>query len=182
LSASSWAPLERACLEPLSAGGAAARAVLDAARQESLELAALGTALDEQQRQYEISRGQIAAVYQVAPSAGIAAVVGARWAFEHLLAPQAAEAFAFNPDFLPVGGALVVLLWSCNALLFSIVFFEWRWRMLTRALDIALNTLWFAALTWLTLGPCIYLSDTTDQGAKGWLSLVAALVLIDVGV
>jgi hypothetical protein len=71
--ASSWAPLERACLEPLSAGGAAARAVLDAARQESLELAALGTALDEQQRQYEISRGQIAAVYQVAPSAGTAA-------------------------------------------------------------------------------------------------------------
>ena len=70
--ASSWAPLERACLEPLSAGGAAARAVLDAARRESLELEALGTALDEQQRQYEISRGQITAVYQVAPSAGTA--------------------------------------------------------------------------------------------------------------
>lgn len=117
-----------------------------------------------------------------AASTGIAAVVGARWAFEHLLAPQVADAFAFNPGFLPVGGALVVLLWSCNALLFAIVIFEGRWRMLTRALDIALNTLWVAALTWLTLGPRIYLSDTTDQGAKGWLSLVAALVLIDVGV
>jgi hypothetical protein len=122
------------------------------------------------------------AVGGAAASVGIAAAVGARWAFEHLLAPRVAEAFAFDPDFLSVGGALVVLLWSCNALLFAIVFFEGRWRMLTRALDIALNTMWLAALIWLTLGPRIYLSDTTDQGAKGWLSLVAALVLIDVGV
>jgi hypothetical protein len=122
------------------------------------------------------------AVGGIAAGLGIAAVVGARWAFEHWLSPQVADAFAFDQDFLPVGGALVVLLWSGNAALFAIVFLEGRWRALTRKLDMALGALWFMALTWLTLGPRIYLSDTTDQAAKGWLSLVALLVLIDVGI
>jgi len=122
------------------------------------------------------------AVGGIAAGLGIAAVVGARWAFEHWLSPQVADAFAFDPDFLPVGGALVVLLWSGNAALFAIVFLEGRWRALTRKLDMALGALWFMALTWLTLGPRIYLSDTTDQAAKGWLSLVALLVLFDVGI
>jgi hypothetical protein len=121
------------------------------------------------------------AVGGVAAAVGIAAVVGARWAFEHWLSRQVADAFTFDPAFLPVGGALVVLLWSGNAALFAIVFIEGRWRALTRKLDMALGSLWFMALTWLTLGPRIYLSDTTDQAAKGWLSLVSLLVLIDVG-
>lgn len=116
-----------------------------------------------------------------AAAIGIATVVGARWIFEHWLPPQVSDAFAFDHDFLPIGGAMVVLLWSFNALLFAIVFFEGRWRGFTRRLELALATAWFAALTWLTIGPRIYLSPSTDEAAKGWLALVALLVLLDLG-
>ena len=73
-------------------------------------------------------------------------------------------------------------MWSLTALALAIVFFEGRWRPLTRNLDFVLSTMWFAALTWLVVGPRIYLSPATDESAKGWIALVALLVLIDLGV
>jgi hypothetical protein len=118
----------------------------------------------------------------VAAALGIAAVTGAQWAFEQFLPPQVGEAFAFDPDFLPVGGAVVVAMWSFTALQSAIVFFEGRWRPLTRNIDLAMSALWFAALTWLVLGPRIYLKPVTDEGAKGWISLVALFVLIDLSI
>jgi hypothetical protein len=118
----------------------------------------------------------------MAAALGVAAVTSARWAFEQFLPPQVGAAFAFDPDFLPVGGAMVVAMWSFTALEFAIVFFEGRWRPLTRSLDLLLGTMWFAALMWLAVGPRIYLSPATDEGAKGWISLVALFVLIGLGV
>ncbi len=122
------------------------------------------------------------AIGGVAAALGIAAVTGAQWAFEQFLPPQVGAAFAFDPDFLPVGGAMVVAMWSVTALTCAIVFFEGRWRPLTRDIDIALSALWFAALTWLAVGPRIYLSPIADEAAKGWISLVALFVLIDLGI
>ncbi|MEQ1755486.1 MAG: hypothetical protein ABL973_15290 [Micropepsaceae bacterium] len=119
------------------------------------------------------------AIGGVAAALGVAAVTGAQWAFEQFLPPQVGEAFAFDPDFLLLGGAVVVAMWSFTALSCAIVFFEGRWRPLTRNVDLALSTMWFVALTWLVVGPRIYLSPVTDEGAKGWISLVALFVLID---
>ena len=118
----------------------------------------------------------------VAAALGIAAVTSARWVFEQFLPPQVGVAFAFDPDIITVGGAMVVAMWSLTALALAIVFFEGRWRPLTRNLDFVLSTMWFAALTWLVVGPRIYLSPATDESAKGWIALVALLVLIDLGV
>lgn len=122
------------------------------------------------------------AIGGVAAALGIAAVTSAEWAFAQFLPPQVGEAFAFDPDFLPVGGAMVVVMWSLTALQSSIVFFEGRWRPLTRNIDLAMSALWFLSLTWLVLGPRIYLKPVTDEGAKGWISLVALFVLIDLGI
>ncbi len=122
------------------------------------------------------------AIGGVAAALGIAAVTSAEWAFAQFLPPQVGEAFAFDPDFLPVGGAMVVMMWSLTALQSAIVFFEGRWRALTRNIDLAMSALWFVALTWLVLGPRIYLKPVTDEGAKGWISLVALFVLIDLGI
>ena len=110
-----------------------------------------------------------------------AAIAGAPWIAENFL-PPAAPSFQFDADFLAVGGAAVALMWTLNFLLGGIVLFEGRWRPLTRKFDLALSTLWAGTLIWLALGPRIFLSATTDQAAKGWLSLVALLVLIDLGV
>ena len=122
------------------------------------------------------------ALYAALAACGVAAVVGAPWAFEHLLPQAAAAALAFNPDFLAVGGALVVLLWAANAVLAGVVFFDGRWRPLTRRLDFGLQAAWVAVLGWFIAGPAIFLNPPTDQTTKGILALVIAIVLIDVGV
>jgi hypothetical protein len=119
------------------------------------------------------------AIGGVAATAGIAMVTSAEWLFTQFLSPQAGEAFAFDPDFLPVGGAVVVALWSCTALGSAIVFVEGRWRPLTRNIGLALDTMWFLALTWLATGPRIYLKPVTDEAAKGSISLLALVVLLD---
>lgn len=121
------------------------------------------------------------AIGGVAAALGIAAVTSAEWAFAQFLPPQVGEAFAFDPDFLPVGGAMVVAMWSLTALESSIVFFEGRWRPLTRNIDLAMSALWFLSLTWLAVGPRIYLKAVTDEAAKGWISLIALFVLIELG-
>ena len=118
----------------------------------------------------------------IASAIGIAIVTNASWIFGQLLSPPVATAFAFSPDFLPVGGAMVLLLWSLSACTYAIVFFEGRWRELTRRIELALTIVWFAGMTWLTLGPAIYVSPVTDEAAKGWLSLIALFILIDLGV
>jgi hypothetical protein len=118
----------------------------------------------------------------IAAAIGIAILVNASWIFGQLLSPPVAKVFTFNPDFLPVGGAMVVLLWSLSACTYAIVFFEGRWRELTRRIELALCVAWFAGLTWLSLGPTIYVSPVTDEATKGWLSLIALFVLIDLGV
>lgn len=118
----------------------------------------------------------------IAAALGIVMVTSAQWVFEQFLPPQVGAAFAFDPDFLPVGGAVVVAMWSFTALQCAIVFFEGRWRPLTRNIDLALSAMWFAALTWLAAGPRIYLKPVTDEAAKGWISLIALFVLIDIGV
>lgn len=115
----------------------------------------------------------------VAATVGIAMVTSAERVFTRFLSPQAGEAFAFDPDFLSVGGAMVVALWSLTALGSAIVFVEGRWRPLTRNIGLALSTMWFAVLTWLVIGPQIYLKPVTDEAAKGWLSLIALFVLLD---
>jgi len=122
------------------------------------------------------------ALYAALAACGVAAVVGAPWGFEHLLPQAAATALAFNPDFLVIGGALVVLLWATNAVLASIVFFDGRWRPLTRRFDLALQAAWIALLTWFVIGPAIFVNARTDQTTKDILGLLLVIVLIDAGV
>lgn len=109
---------------------------------------------------------------------GIAIVFSAPWSLPNLLPPAAAEAFRFNPDFLPVGAVLVGVLYLLNAILFVVVFSDGRWRDVTRHLDLALTAVWGAALLWLVLGPRIFLSATTDQATKDWIGVVMLIVIV----
>ncbi len=119
------------------------------------------------------------AIGGIAAALGIATITGAEWAFTQFLSPAAGAAFEFDPDFLTLGGAVVVAMWSLTALESAIVLFEGRWRPFTRNIDLAMSAMWFAALTWLAVGPRIYLKPVTDEAAKGWLSLIALLVLLE---
>lgn len=117
----------------------------------------------------------------VAAAFGIAALVGAPWWAKALLPPAAQGVFAYEADFLPLGGAVVVAMWTLTAVSSAIVFFEGRWRPLTRQIDLVVTPLWIAVLTWLAVGPRIFVNDSANQAAKFWLSVLAAMVAIDAG-
>ena len=120
-------------------------------------------------------------ISSAAAALGIAALVGAPWWAETFLSRAAADAFAYDADFLPIGGAAVALMWTLQALSGAIVFFEGRWRALTRRIDLALALLWLALLTWLAAGPRIFVRDAADEAAKFWLGVLAVMVAIDLG-
>lgn len=117
----------------------------------------------------------------LASAIGIASVVGAPWAIQTFL-PAAASSFVFDPDFLTIGGAMVVVMWTLSAVLCAIVFVEGRWRPLTRRFDFVTDVLWIAVLAWLSFGPRILTADVSNDAAKGWISLVLLLVVIGVAV
>ena len=122
------------------------------------------------------------AVAGIAAAAGIATLVGSPWIAQNFLPPAAAHIFHFDPDFVAVGGAAVVVMWTLTAILNTIVFIEGRWRRLTRNFDFALAALWAGMMLWLMMGPRIFMSPLTDEGAKGWMGVVLLLVLLDLGI
>jgi hypothetical protein len=109
---------------------------------------------------------------------GIVVLVSAPWSLPAFLPAVRGDVFAFDPAFVPVGAALVGVLWTLNAMLFAIVFADGHWRALTRQLDLALTAVWGAALLWLATGPRIYLSSSTDTTAKGALALMLVFVVL----
>lgn len=121
-------------------------------------------------------------ISSVAAAFGIAALVGAPWWGEKLLPPAAAGVFEYDADFLPLGGAVVVAMWTLTAVSSAIVFFEGRWRPLTRQLDLAFTLLWLAVMAWLVVGPRIFVNDAADEAARFWMGAVAAMVAIDFAV
>ena len=121
-------------------------------------------------------------ISSIAAAFGIAALVGAPWWAKALLPPAAQGVFAYDADFLPLGGAVVVGMWTLTAVSSAIVFFEGRWRPLTRQIDLAFTLLWLAALTWLAVGPRIFVNDAADEAAKYWMGVLAAIVAIDFAV
>ncbi|MEQ1867981.1 MAG: hypothetical protein HOP13_14315 [Alphaproteobacteria bacterium] len=108
---------------------------------------------------------------------GAAVLAGAPWLFPKLL-PATGTAFAYDPNFVPAGGAAVVGLWGLSALLYAAVFAEGQWRPFTRQLEAALSLVWVVALTWLVSGPQIFASATTDQTAKFWIGFVLVAMVL----
>jgi hypothetical protein len=120
-------------------------------------------------------------ISSAAAAFGIAALVGAPWWAETFLSRAAADVFEYSADFLPISGAAVVAMWTLQALSGAIVFFEGRWRTLTRRIDLAIALLWLTLLTWLAAGPRIFVRDAADEAAKFWLGVLAVMVAIDLG-
>ena len=113
----------------------------------------------------------------IAAVSGAAVLAGAPWLFPRLL-PATDTAFAYDPNFLATGAAIVVGLWGLTALLYGAVFAAGQWRPFTRTLDAAMTLAWIVAMTWLVAGPQIFASATTDQAAKFWLGVVLVIVVL----
>jgi hypothetical protein len=108
---------------------------------------------------------------------GAAVLAGAPWLFPKVL-PATGAAFAYDPNFVPTGGAVVGGLWALSALLYAAVFAEGQWRPFTRQLEAAMTLVWIVAMTWLVAGPPIFASAVTDQTAKFWIGFVLVAVVL----
>ena len=120
-------------------------------------------------------------ISSAAAALGIATLVGAPWWAKTFLSQAAADVFAYDTDFLPLGGAVVVAMWTLQAVSGAIVFFEGRWRALTRQIDLAIALLWLVTLTWLAAGPRIFVNDAANEAAKFWIGVLAVMVAVDLG-
>lgn len=114
----------------------------------------------------------------IAATAGAITIAGSPVIMPRLFPAIGTTIFQFDPAFLTQGALVVVGLWVLNAMLFAVVFSDGCWRPLTRALDLALTTVWAAALLWLAIGPRIFTSPDTDNSAKGAMFFVLFFVVI----
>lgn len=109
--------------------------------------------------------------------AGAGVLISSPWLMPALW-PGVGNAFAFDPNFLPVGGPIVAGTWVLNAMLFAIVFSDGHWRPVTRRLDTALNAVWLVVMAWLVVGPRIFLNAPSDEAAKFWIAAVLVIVVL----
>lgn len=114
----------------------------------------------------------------IAATAGAITIAGSPVIMPRLFPAIGTTIYQFDPAFLTQGALVVVGLWVLNAMLFAVVFSDGCWRPLTRALDLALTTVWAAALLWLAIGPRIFTSPDTDNSAKGAMFFVLFFVVI----
>ncbi len=108
---------------------------------------------------------------------GSAVLISSPWLMPALL-PAVGNAFAFDPDFLPVGGLIVLGMWVANAMLAAVVFSDGYWRPVTRHLDTVLTALWLVVMAGLVVGPRIFLNPPSDEAAKFWILVVLVIVVL----
>lgn len=112
-------------------------------------------------------------------AAGVALMCALPWITPALPAPLA-QVLAFDADFLRSRAWWALPLWLASFATLAWVYARGRWSTLTRHLDM-LTSLAFIALMawWIAAGP-IFLAKATNDGARGALVLVIAILLVDV--
>jgi len=117
----------------------------------------------------------------VAMAAGIAFMISLPWLASAMPAPLP-QVFAFDADFLRLRAPWVLPLWLGVFAVRVAVLSHGRWSALTRRLDLGLAFAFIALLVWWIGGGAIFQAALTDEGAKGALALVIALIVLDVAV
>lgn len=90
------------------------------------------------------------------------------------------SAFAFDADFLAWRAPWVLLLWAGSFALGVTALVAGRWSRLTRRIALAIDVAWIALLVWWIAVGTIFVSASSDSVTKGFLAVVAALIMLDV--
>ncbi|MFZ5657808.1 MAG: hypothetical protein ACOY37_12295 [Pseudomonadota bacterium] len=114
----------------------------------------------------------------VAIAAGVIFMVSLPWLAPAMPGPLP-RVLAFDPDFLRVRAPLVLPLWLSDFALRLVVLSHGRWSRATRRVDVATSVAFIALLGWWIGGGPIFQAPLTDEGAKGALVLVIALIVFD---
>ena len=89
------------------------------------------------------------------------------------------QIFAFDPEFLRVRAWPVLVLWAGSFASLAMVHANGRWTALTRRLDIFFSLAFVALLGWWVAVGDIFVAKASDDGARGALALVIAIIVVD---
>lgn len=87
--------------------------------------------------------------------------------------------FAFDPQFLHERAGAAVLLWLAGFANLVFVMHEGRWTVLARRFGMAFSVAWVCLLSWWLVAGDIFLAKATNDGARGGLALVIAIIAFD---
>lgn len=109
---------------------------------------------------------------------GVAFVVSLPWIAAALPEPLE-RVFAFDSGFLQQRAWPVLLLWLGVFAVRVTACTRGRWMPLTRRLDMLFGLAWVALMVWWIAVGDIFQSNSTNDGAKGALGLVAVFIVFD---
>lgn len=121
----------------------------------------------------------------VAGMVGFAIAMGFMIALPWLVAlmPEPlARVFAFDPEFLSARAWPTVVLWIGSFAIMIAVVRNGRQSMLTLRLELGVSLGFVALLAWWLSAGNIFIEKATNDGARGGLALVIALIVIDIAV
>lgn len=87
------------------------------------------------------------------------------------------QIFTFDPTFLRMRAPFALLLWGGSFAVWLTVLSKGRWSSLTRRLETGLSLAFVALMVWWIAAGDIFQAKPTDEGAKGALALVVAIML-----
>lgn len=87
------------------------------------------------------------------------------------------QIFAFDPTFLHVRAPFAVLLWAGWFAVWLTVLLKGRWSPSMRRLETVFSLAFVALMVWWIAVGDIFQAEPTDQGAKGALALVVAILV-----
>lgn len=109
---------------------------------------------------------------------GVALMICLPW-ITPLMPEPMPRIFAFDPTFLRERAPPVILLWLGSFVTMFVAMLKGRWSKPTRNLSTAFSLGFGALLVWWMTAGDIFLSPATDEGAKGALGLVVAIIVVD---
>ena len=115
----------------------------------------------------------------VAFAAGVALMCALPWITPALPTPLA-QVLAFDTGFLHSRAWLALPLWLASFATLAWVYARGRWSTLTRHLDMLTNLAFIALLAWWIAAGPMFQAEATNDGARGALVLVIAILLVDV--
>lgn len=89
------------------------------------------------------------------------------------------QIFAFDPEFLRVRAWPVLVLWAGSFASLAMVHANGRWTALARRLEIFFSLAFVALLGWWVAVGDIFVAKASDDGARGALALVIAIIVVD---
>jgi hypothetical protein len=112
-------------------------------------------------------------------AAGAAMMIATPWIFPALpgVLPQV---FAYDPDFLANRAPPVLILWLGSFATMLAAYVKGRWTPALRWIGIGFGLGFIALVCWWISAGNIFLAEATNDGARGALALVVAIMAIDV--